>query len=250
MWKKHIYPRIYQYNITIHVSQNVHKQFPSSIHLHFHSWSFEQKWHILLGTKRLKLHRMGEQKTDEFPNSTGFVKREAFRWWLSFNPFGKNMRTSNFSTSSPQVVKKLWRHPADVGITMESTQLTLSTMETSLLQLVDDDTLFLRIAFGWLEVDLEEFFWKHEMRWSQGSCWCILADAISIPRYQIIYINIPSGCFLGNKFFHHVRTLTTYMHPNDPEPQKRTLNPSASRKKKLGDFLRSSKQARKYWNLL
>ena len=53
MWKKHIYPRIYQYNITIHVSKNVHKQFPSSIHLHFHSWSFEQKWHILLGTKRL-----------------------------------------------------------------------------------------------------------------------------------------------------------------------------------------------------
>lgn len=37
-----------------------------------------------------QLHRMGEQKTDEFPNShTDFVKREAFRWWLSFNPFGK-----------------------------------------------------------------------------------------------------------------------------------------------------------------
>ena len=91
---------------------------------------------------------MGEQKADEFPNSTGLVKREAFRWWLSFNPFGKICERQIFPQVPTGGEKTLTTSCGDVEITMESTQLTLSTMETSLLQLVDDETLFLRIAFG------------------------------------------------------------------------------------------------------
>ena len=56
-------------------------------------------------------------------------------------------------------------------------------------------------------------------------------------RYQIIYINIPSGSFLGTNSSITWGPLTTYMHPNDPQPQKQTLNPSASRKKKARRFL-------------
>lgn len=187
MKKTHyIYSRIYQYKISIHVSKNVHKQFPSSIHLHFHSRSFEQKWHILLGTKWLNFIGWASKKLMSFQTPTRIllnVKRFGGGWVST--PLEKICERQIFPQVPTGGEKTLTTSCGDVEITMESTQLRLSTMETSLLQLVDAKRFFLRIAFGWLEVDLEEFFWKHEMRWSQGSCWCILATQSAFPGTKL-----------------------------------------------------------------
>lgn len=203
-----------------------------------------------------QLHRSrASQKPDEFPNShTDFVKRRTNFWVASlggvFSPthLVKICERQIFPQVPTGGEKTLTTSCGDVGIRMESTQLTLSTMETSLLQLVDDETLFLRIAFGWLEVDLEEFFWKHEMRWSQGSCWCILATQSAFPVPFFFYINIPSGSFLGTNSSITWGPLTTYIQMI--QNRKSKFSTHLHLEKKARRFLEIFEKSEKYWNML